>query len=431
MRIAVCFCISIAVAQIATSVGAAKLPAKATTRPTSVRAPLEPTARLRAERLPERPSLTGEQAARRAAELRQAYAKPPAEWPPATVDPGVEFAEIGLLPPVRYPDDNPYSKEKDELGRTLFFDPRLSGSGQIACASCHDPDLAWADGRTTPFGHDRTNLKRNAPSVLLSAYARPLFWDGRAKDLEDQFHSPVVAHEEMNGDIEAVEKRLGAIPEYRAMFKAAFGIEETGTDAAAKAVATFERSIAKVAGRSDFDKFLKGEQKRLSDSAVRGLHVFRTVGRCMNCHSGPALTDNQFHDLGLSYYGRKYQDLGRYVVTRDPKDVGRFRTPTLRDVARTNPYMHNGLFELDGVIAAYNAGMATLTPRGGQVNDPLFPKKDPLLKPLGLNGQDRDDLKAFLESLSEPKLRVRAPTLPGMAAGPAAPAGAGASTGTE
>ena len=397
-------------------------PASTTTAPArTVRVAPVTGGRTALPRLTPRPLLTEEQYAKEAANLREVYSKPAAEWPKATVDEGVEFQELGLLPPVEYPKDNPHSKEKEDLGRMLFFDPRLSGSGQIACASCHDPDLAWADGRTNSFGHDRAMLKRNAPSILFSAYQKPLFWDGRAKDLEDQFHNPVVAHEEMNGDIEVIEKRLGAIPEYRAMFKAAFGSEETGTDDAAKAVATFERSIAKFAGRSDFDKFLKGETKRLSDSAVRGLHVFRTVGRCMNCHSGPALTDNQFHDLGLSYYGRKYQDLGRYVVTKDPKDVGRFRTPTLRDVGRTAPYMHNGFLELEGVISAYNAGMATLTPRtDAERNDPLFPKKDPLLKMLHLNKQDREDLKAFLESLNEPKLRIRPPQLPATPGGPAA-----------
>jgi cytochrome c peroxidase len=322
--------------------------------------------------------------------------------------------ELGLLPSAEYPKDNPYSKEKEALGKALFFDPRLSGSGQIACASCHDPDLAWADGRTTPFGHDRTPLHRNAPSILFSAYAKPLFWDGRASDLEDQFHSPVVAHDEMSGDFEVIEKRLDALPDYRRMFKDAFGTDTISTDDAARAVATFERSISQFAGRSAFDHFLNGKTDALSDSAIRGLDIFRTTGRCMNCHNGPAFSDNQFHDLGLSYYGRKLQDLGRYDITKDPKDVGRFRTPTLRDIGRTRPYMHNGLFDLDGIINMYNAGMATLIPRtDAQKNDPLFPRhKDPLLHPLGLNAQDHADLKAFLESLNEPPLRIRPPQLP-------------------
>lgn len=321
-----------------------------------------------------------------------------------------------MLEGVDNPKDNPYSKEKDALGYRLFFDPRLSGSGQIACASCHDPDLAWADGRTTSFGHDRAQLHRNAPGILLSGYAKSLFWDGRASNLEDQFLSPIVAHDEMSGDVEAIEKRLGAIPEYQQLFKDAFGPSASPTiENAAKAVATFERGLSKLAGRSDFDHFLKGKTDALSDSAVRGLDLFRTTARCMNCHSGPIFSDNQFHDLGLSYYGRKFQDLGRYNVTKIPSDVGRFRTPTLRDIGRTRPYMHNGLFDLDGVINMYNAGMPTLVPRTeAQKSDPMFPKqKDPLLHPLGLNAQDRADLKAFLLSLDEPPLRIRPPQLPG------------------
>jgi cytochrome c peroxidase len=377
-------------------------------------------------RLETRPILSAEELKARAKELRALYKKLPAEWPKPTLDPGVEHLEIGKLPPPEYPKDNPFSKAKVELGQMLFFDPRLSGSGQIACASCHDPDLAWADGRTVSFGHDRAPVKRNAPSVLFSAYVERIFWDGRADSLEDQFHSPIAAHEEMNAEPEKVVNRLGDIPEYAKKFKEVFGSEGVTLEKAAKAVATFERSLGTWVGRSDFDRFLEGRKPGLSDPAIRGLHLFRTNARCMNCHNGPAFTDNQFHDEGLSYYGRKNQDLGRYEVTKDAKDVGGFKTPSLRDVGRTRPYMHNGVFDLAGVINMYNAGMPAIRPREEEKSDPLFPKKDPLLKPLGLNEQDREDLKAFLESLSELPMRMRPPVLPGQTpavdAKPAGPA---------
>lgn len=362
--------------------------------------------------LASRPKLTETQYEARAKELRATYTQPSDQWPAAVIDPGVKHREIGLLPAVEFPKDNSDSKEKEELGKILFFDPRLSGSGQIACASCHDPDLAWADGRTVAFGHDRSPLKRNAPSVFFSAFLKPLFWDGRADSLEDQFSGPITAHDEMNANADVVAKRLDDIPEYRQLFKDAFGADHVTLKDASRAVATFERSLAKLVGRSRFDHFLKGQRNALTDSAIRGLDLFRTTARCMNCHNGPEFTDNQFHDLGLSYYGRKLQDLGRYEITKKAEDMGRFRTPTLRDVGRTRPYMHNGLFDLPGVINMYNAGMATLRRKDDELNDPLFPTKDPLLHPLGLNEQDRADLQAFLESLSEPPLRIRPPQLP-------------------
>jgi cytochrome c peroxidase len=163
---------------------------------------------------------------------------------------------------------------------------------------------------------------------------------------------------------------------------------------------------------------MKGDAKALSDEAIRGLDVFRGAGRCMNCHHGPTFSDGQYHDLGLSYYGRELEDLGRYKISDQAEDVGRFRTPSLRNIGATGPYMHNGLFELSGVLNAYNAGMATLRRKPEQAGDPLFPTKSPRLRPLGLNKQDLADLRAFLESLTEPKLRVRAPELPGLAAHP-------------
>ena len=365
-------------------------------------------------KLPPRPKESAETRAERAAELRQVYSRPSAEWPAPEVDPGVDRVEIGLLPALVGPADNPGTEAKIALGKRLFFDPRVSGSGQIACASCHDPDLGWADGRTIAYGHGREPLKRNSPGLMNIGYMETLFWDGRAGSLEEQAREVILNPHEMNATPDSVVKGLSAVPEYRAEFREAFGSERIDVDVVAKAIAAFERSI--VGGRSRFDQFMKGNSKALSDEAVLGLDLFRGKARCMNCHGGPNFTDNTFHDLGLSYYGRELEDLGRYKITGDPDDVGRFRVPSLRNIGATGPYMHNGLFELTGVLNMYNAGMATLKRKPAETFDPLFPKKSHLLKPLGLNEQDLADLRAFLESLTEPKLRVRAPALPGLAA---------------
>ena len=356
-----------------------------------------------------RPLQTDEEYRLQAAQLRAVYAQPASNWPAANVDDEAKphFAEIGLLPPVKYPTNNPYSDAKAELGKRLYFDPRLSGSGQIACASCHDPDLAWTDGRTVSFGHARKVLKRNAPMILNAGQLVTPFWDGRVNSLEEQARAVLNNEDEMRSGADLVRERLLAIPGYTNRFAEVFGDPEPTIGRTVQAIATFERTINSRA--NDFDNFLLGDTNALSDAAVRGLNLFRTTARCINCHNGPNFSDAQFHNEGLSYYGRKYEDLGRYVVTHLPADVGRFKTPSLRNVAHTGPYMHNGLFELDGVLAMYNAGMPNLRPTPKQKNDPLFPQKSALLKPLGLNRQDVADLKAFLESLTEKKFTVRPP----------------------
>lgn len=362
---------------------------------------------------PAQPELTPEKRVVWAAELRRAYAEPPERWPHPQVDSTVRWREIGPLPAVKHPEENPFSVEKAQLGAQLFFDPRLSGSGQIACASCHDPEMGWTDGRSTSFGHNRQQLARNAPSLLNLGHAGKMFWDGRAESLEDQARQVLLNRAEMHSSAEHLQERLGRLPEYRTQFAAVFGGDgrQIGIEQVCQALATFERTI--VGGRSPFDRFLAGQQAAMSDSAVIGLHLFRTQARCMNCHHGPNFTDNDFHDLGLSFYGRsKYEDLGRYEITGKAADVGRFKTPTLRNVARTRPLMHNGLFELTGVLNMYNAGMPTLRRKPEQEEDPLFPTKSPLLSPLHLNRQQLGDLAEFLTTLSEPRRRFPVPTLP-------------------
>jgi cytochrome c peroxidase len=357
-----------------------------------------------------RPELSAEQRAEWAARLRDLYSRPPAEWPAPQVDSTVAWTELGLLPEPPAPADSPTTKEKVDLGRLLFFDPRLSQTGQMACASCHDPDLGWADGRTTSFGLDRRPLARNAPTLLHVAFQDRLFWDGRAGSLEEQARSVLLNPNEMGGDEGAIVATLSGLPAYREAFAAAFGCDEISLELVSEAIAAFERTL--VGGRSRFDAFLRGRPEALDDAQVIGLNLFRTEARCMNCHHGPVFSDGQLHNLGLSYYGRKFEDLGAYRVTDRPEDVGRFRTPSLRNIANTGPYMHNGLFELPGVINMYNAGMPTLRRKDHQADDPLFPTKSPLLKPLGLSSQDREDLLAFLEALSEPPRRIRPPELP-------------------
>jgi cytochrome c peroxidase len=364
------------------------------------------------ERLAPRPERTAEDRKARAAELRRVYAEDPSTWPAPHVDPGVNWKEIGLLPEVEHPADNPHTTEKETLGKTLFFDPRLSGSGQIACASCHDPDLGWADGRTTSFGHSRKQLARNSPTIRNTAFQQRLFWDGRAESLEDQARQVLLNPDEMRSGPEHVVALLEKEPGYQELWQKAFGGEPVSIDLAAQALACFERTV--VGGTSRFDSFMKGGAAALTDEALLGMDLFRREARCINCHNGPAFSDGGFHDLGLSNYGRPFEDIGRGRITNDPADTGKFRTPSLRDATATLPLMHNGLFELQVALTLYNAGMPKPVRRENQADDPRFPVKSPLLKPLGLNKQDLADLTAFLTSLEETKRRVRPPVIPGL-----------------
>jgi cytochrome c peroxidase len=364
------------------------------------------------ERLEPRPERSAEERRRLAAELRDIYAGEPSKWPAPHVDADVAWKEIGLLPEVEHPADNPHSAAKEALGRTLFFDPRLSGSEQIACASCHDPDLGWADGRTTSFGHSRKMLARNAPSIRNTAFQKHLFWDGRADSLEDQAEQVLTNPDEMRSGPEHVVALLESETGYRQLYRDAFGDEAISLARVAQALACFERTV--VGGSSKFDGFLRGNTAALSDEALLGMDLYRREARCINCHNGPAFSDGGFHDLGLSNYGRPFEDLGRERITHDPADTGKFRTPSLRDATATQPLMHNGLFELPVALTLYNAGMPTPQRKQSQADDPRFPVKSPLLKPLGLNKQDLADLTAFLTSLEEPKRRIRPPVIPGL-----------------
>lgn len=357
-------------------------------------------------KIPPRAERTTAERTALARHLRQIYAGPPTTWPAPHVDPGVEWRELGLLPVVVHPEANPYGAAKAALGRALFFDPQLSASGQMACATCHDPDRGWADGKAVSQPHGIVPA-RNTPTVRNVAFQETLFWDGRAASLEAQAAEALANPHEMAVTPEHVIDTIATNPRYREWYAEAFPERPFEFAAVAEALACFERTL--VGGHSRFDDFLRGKVDVLSDTEVLGLDIFRREGRCLNCHHGPALSDGRFHDLGLSFHGRSNEDLGRFRITHDPADKGRFRTPSLRDVTNTAPSMHTGAFSLQGVLNMYNAGMATLKRQPFERNDPTFPVKSPLLKPLGLNRQDLADLEAFLGALAEPTGPARTP----------------------
>ena len=344
-----------------------------------------------------------------ARQLRETYRADPRAWPAPVVDPGVAWREIGCLPEVTHPEGNAVSAGKVALGRTLFFDARLSPSGKLACVSCHEPALGWADGRA--ISEPRGALPgRNARSILNVGFQAAFFWDGRAPTLEHQAEMALTNPHEMASNEAHVVGLLESSPGYREMYERAYPGEPVTFAGVIKALACFERTV--VGGRSRFDDFLRGEVSALADDEIIGLDLFRREARCMNCHHGPLFSDGLYHDLGLSFYGRNNEDRGRYAVTRDARDVGRFRTPSLRNVTRTAPLMHTGTFPLRGVLSMYNAGMVTLKRDDFEQDDPLFPRKSPHLRPLGLNRQDLDDLEAFLHALEEPPAALGRPPLP-------------------
>lgn len=341
----------------------------------------------------------------------RAYQGPQETWPAPILDEEVTYRPLAPLPPVSHPADNAYSDAKKELGKVLFFDPRISASGTLACASCHDPDLGWSDGRQRSFGHARRKGKRNSMTILNVGYVDSLFWDGRAESLEDQALVAISGPAEMNMGLETVADRLGDIEDYAPMFQRGFGDDTVTTERIAKAIATFERGIT--SQTSAFDRFLAGDRNAMSDEEIHGLHLFRTKASCMNCHNGALLSDGKFHNIGQSHLARPSQDLGRYQITGDTSDVGKFRTPSLRDVTYTGPYLHHGLiFNLREVINMYNVGMPQIIPRKAK-DHPLYPEKSPLLKPLGLTEVEKEALLAFLESISRRPRRISAPDLPG------------------
>ncbi|MEC5157465.1 cytochrome-c peroxidase [Chryseobacterium sp. MP_3.2] len=350
-----------------------------------------------------------------AAELKKLYSSGQANWPIADLDETVKnnFEDIGHLPATIYPEDNLYSKEKEKLGKTLFFDPRLSSSKQIACASCHDPDLAWTDNKTLSFGHDRQLGARNAMTIINSAHINKPFWDGRANSLEEQAQMPVEDPREMNEHLNLAVGKISAIKGYEKLFIEAFGTKEVSKEKIGKAIATFERSIK--SGSTKFDRFIDGDEEVYSDQEVTGLHLFRTKAQCINCHNTGYFSNNQFENDGTALLGSKQQDLGRYLVTLKPEDVGKFRVPTLREITRTGPWMHNGAFmPLIDVLTFYNVGNPEPSKKRSTVHNGigLVSQKSKLLKPLNLTKGEMEALESFLETLSSKTQRLSPPPLP-------------------
>jgi len=350
------------------------------------------------------------------AKLREMYSSGKFEnWPKPTVDSIVlanGFEDIGALPKVPFPADNPFSEEKKMLGKMLFEDPRLSSSGQIACASCHDSQTGWGDGKRVAFGHNRQNGKRNAMTILNTAYYKTLFWDGRAKSLEHQATMPVQDMVEMHETLENAVTKIQKIEGYKPYFQKAFGNEEISQDKIMKAIATFERTITSASSR--FDLFIKGNPTKLSNDEVLGLHLFRTKARCVNCHNTGLFSDNQFHNDGQTLFGSNNEDLGRYNVTKQKEDIGKFRTPSLREIAQTGPWMHHGNFPtLKDVIQFYNLGNPTPVDKKYKgKNIDLLPKSSSLLKKLSLTKKEENALVAFLSSITTTPRRLNPSELP-------------------
>ena len=301
---------------------------------------------------------------------------------------------LGLIP-VSFPADNPYSAAKVELGRYLYFDKRLSADGTVACATCHDPSHGFTDAAPVSTGIKGQRGGRSAPTVINRAYSLAQFWDGRAGTLEEQAKGPIANPIEMGNTHDAVCTTLGRLQGYRGLFQKAFGSEEITIDRVAQAIATFERTV--LSGNSPYDRYKAGNKKAMTAAQVRGMNVFFDKAKCDSCHEGINFTLNAYANLGVGT-DKPEPDVGRFAVTKDPADWGAFKTPTLRDVAKTGPYMHDGsLANLHQVVNYYD--------KGGLPNKNLSEK----IKPLHLTEQDKDDLVAFMNALTGDVPPVTAP----------------------
>jgi cytochrome c peroxidase len=305
------------------------------------------------------------------------------------------------LPAGIYPQENPWSQEKEDLGKLLYFDPRLSGDNSISCATCHHPDKGWSDGHPRTIGFGGKELGRHSPTIINSGYFEVQMWDGRAPSLEAQAKGPIQSPVEMNQKADELIEELGAIPEYREMFSKVFGDSGISLDNIAKAIATFERSV--VSTNSAYDKYMQGDQKAMSPAAVNGMKLFFGKAKCSICHNGPALTDSGFHNIGVKQHGPLTEDLGRFNISKDEFDKGAFKTPGLRSISQSAPYMHDGSeATLKDVVDFYN--------RGGDVAE----NRTSLITPLELSEQEVLELVEFLKALDGEPLNVKAPKLPGV-----------------
>ncbi|MGC2656984.1 MAG: cytochrome c peroxidase [Bryobacteraceae bacterium] len=299
------------------------------------------------------------------------------------------------LPSVPVPANNPMTAQTVALGRKLFYERRLSLNNSLSCASCHNPARGFSDGQVHSTGVAGKTGTRNAPTLLNAAYGSAQFWDGRAPNLEKQVGIPMANPVEMAQPDAAAVAKLQADPVYRAQFQAAFGPGPITMDKVAKALASFERTL--ITGNSPFDRYeFEGDKTALSPAAIRGLAIFKDPqkGNCVACHTidqhYALFTDHKFHNIGVGVDDQGVlTDLGRYNVTHIDADKGAFKTPSLRNIAQSGPYMHDGSLKTLKEVVDFYAG-------GGNSN----PYLDKNIKAIHLTGQDRSDLVAFLESLT-------------------------------
>jgi len=292
------------------------------------------------------------------------------------------------LKPVPVPSDNPLTPEKVELGKQLYFDPRLSCDDTTSCATCHDPKKGWSNGANFATGVRSQKGGRSAPTIINAAYSDLQFWDGRAHRLEGQALGPIQNPIEMDMKLDECVNKLNKLEGYKSQFRKVFNSDVTQENIA-KAIAAFERTV--LSGNAPYDRFKAGDANALSPAAQRGMRIFFGKGHCSACHTGPNFTDQAFHNVGVNINVPK-PDHGRFEVTKVVGDKGSFKTPTLREIARTAPYMHDGSMKtLEEVVEHYV--------KGGTANEQL----DEEIFPIKMTTEEKADLVTFLkESLASP-----------------------------
>lgn len=296
---------------------------------------------------------------------------------------------------IPYIAENPYSESKVILGKSLFFDPRLSGSNAMSCATCHNPSFSWGDSLPKAVGQGHQVLERKTPTILNLAWTEKMMWDGRAGGLESQALGPIESSAEMNMDLSKLTDRISNIEGYVEMFNKAFPGEKISNDLIANALAMYQRTI--VSGSAPFDRWINGHKGAISKDAINGFVLFNTKARCMTCHSGWRFTDDSFHDVGL-----KSDDIGRGKFLRLNSQQHAFKTPGLRNITQRAPYMHNGsLNTLMDVVSFYNDG--------GQVKRKSLSS---MIFPLGLTKTEKFQLVEFLKTLTSNDKPVELPVLP-------------------
>jgi cytochrome c peroxidase len=310
---------------------------------------------------------------------------------PVNAQPGADMhLEKWILPDKPpYPENNQPTSDRVELGKMLFFDPRLSSTGNMSCASCHNPKLGWSDGEATAIGKNGKVLGRASPTIVNTAYNNIFMWDGRKASLIDQATGPLDSPDEMDKNTDEIAAELHNIAGYRTAFTKAYPGEAISRDTIARAIAAFENTI--VCNDSPFDRYIRGDISALSPQQVDGLALFidPDKGNCSTCHQAPNFTDNGFHNVGLTSFGNKDHDVGRHKIKPIRIMDGAFKTPPLRGIASTGPYFHDGsVATLDKVVDYYV--------EGGSVKTNLSPD----LQKLDLSGSERKALVSFLKALS-------------------------------